>query len=178
MVTHSIGRHSSSPPVMPNVIAVMAPAAELATVRPINQRRKSVHERQLRALLVEAGEPPQHEQCLDRVRDREAEGEGDVESGVQARREHQTAASPASCRAWCGARISITVNRVVAGHHRATMAGSGAWFRQYTDSTSAAIASTAMSRPFARERRTGRSLSLEAVGQAATRKSRQPSARR
>ena len=45
MATHSIGRHRSSPPVMPMVIAVMAPAAALATVRPISQRRKSDHDR-------------------------------------------------------------------------------------------------------------------------------------
>ena len=87
--THSSGRQSSSPPVIPKVIAVIAPAAALARVIPTSQRRKSLHERSSRALLVEAGEPPEDDQGLDRVRDREPEGEDDAQAGVQAGHEEQ-----------------------------------------------------------------------------------------
>ena len=161
MVTHSIGRHRSSPPVMPKVIAVIAPAAALATVRPINQRRKSVHER---SCGRSSSKPVSHRSTSSAstafaIAKPRAKAMSSPAYRLAAKT--STAAARRAVAHGCGARISMTVTRVVAGHHRATMAGSGAWFRQYTDSTSAALASTAMSRPFARERCTGRSLSWE-----------------
>ena len=49
---------------------------------------------QLWAFLVEAREPPEDEQCLDRVRDREPECERDAEAGVQAGHEEQPRCKP------------------------------------------------------------------------------------
>ena len=126
----------------------------LATVTPISQRRKSLQER---SCGRSSSNPASHRRTS---RASTAFAIANPRANAMprpARRlatKNSAAPNPADGRAWRGARISMIVIRLVAGHQRATREGSGAWFRPYTDSTKAAAASSASSRPFARERST------------------------